>query len=305
MTLFLTLLIKLLPIYATMGMGMFLSRQVGNIAYQLGVMQIYFITPLVVCTKIMHLEFDISMMALPVTMFFICIGIASAVYHVTRIAKNDAYSILGQGSGTANTGYLGVPVALIVLPADQLPLYMFGMVATVIFENSLGYYFAARGQFSPREAILKLLKLPTLYALIIGVVLGQLNIAIPSSWENFERDLLGAYVVLGALIIGFGLSGVKWHDFNVRFVGIFLGIKFIIWPLVTFLIVLADQNFVGLLTPDMHKILLLMSFLPMAANTVAFAALFKTYPSQAAVAVALSTLFGLIAIPFYVTLFGL
>ncbi len=178
-------------------------------------------------------------------------------------------------------------------------------MATVIFENSLGYYFAARGQFSPREAILKLLKLPTLYALIVGITLGQMNITIPESWQNFERDLLGAYVVIGALIIGFGLSGVAWKDFHVRFVSLFMAIKFLIWPVVTFAVVWCDQHVFGLLTSDMHKILLLMSFLPMAANTVAFAALFKTYPAQAAVAVALSTLLGLIAIPFYVTLFGL
>jgi predicted permease len=305
MILFTSLLLKLMPIYLTMGMGYFLSKQAGNITSQLALLQIYFLAPLVICLNVMKLDFEVTMLWLPLTALFVCFFISTMVFQLLRAVQNPDYAIIAQGSGTANTGYLGVPIALIVFPPDMLPLYMLGIVATIIFENTLGYYFLARGQFSPKDALLKLLKLPTIYALILGLFLGHLDFTLPEMWKNFERDILGAYVVLGALIIGFGLSGVEWKKFDAPLISTFLSIKFLVWPVFVFLLVLLDQITINILTADMHKILLLMSCLPMAANTAAFAALFNTKPSQTALAVALSTLCGLIAIPLYITIFGL
>jgi len=41
----------------------------------------------------------------------------------------------------------------------------------VLYENTLGFYIVARANFSIKESIRKVLKLPTIYAFLLGVLL--------------------------------------------------------------------------------------------------------------------------------------
>ena len=53
----------------------------------------------------------------------------------------------------------------------------------------------------------------------------------------------------------------------------------------------------------MYPVMIVMSIVPLAANTVALAVEFKTYPEKVTIAVLSSTVFALFYIPFMVTFF--
>ncbi len=305
MTIFLALLSKLFPLYAVMGAGYGLARITGNITAQIAALQIYFIVPVVILTNVMKLSFTPDILILPAFMFCFCVAISSSVFWLSRKFKLEYASILSQSSGTANTGYLGVPIAIILLPPELLPVYMVTMVATIIYENSLGYYFIARSNFSPKQAFSQLLKLPTLYALIFGLILSVYKVELPDNLQNIARDFLGAYIILGALIIGLGLAQVQTWKFDWKFLTHMLGVKFIVWPLLMWGFLQADRHIFNLIPQSYAPILLLLSILPLAANTAAFAAMFRVYPERTATAIAVSTLCGVVLIPFFVILFGL
>jgi predicted permease len=75
------------------------------------------------------------------------------------------------------------------------------------------------------------------------------------------------------------------------------------WPVCVAGIILIDTQFLHLYNDIIHKILLLISITPLAANMVVFATQLKTHPEKASFAVLLSTLFALFYIPLMVTIF--
>ncbi len=305
MTLFFAMLSKLFPLYATMGAGVALSRAFGNLSGTLATIQLYLIVPVVVLTSLMKLSFSPDLLLLPFWLGFLCLTISAGTNFIARKVESPYAPLLAQASGAANLGYLGIPIAMIVLPADFLPVYVLTMVGGVLYENTVGYYWMARGRFSPRDAMRSLLRMPFLYAVVAGLAFNSMGVEIPALWEGLVRDFLGAYVVLGALIIGLGLAQKGCPTFHGTLFGAMLGIKFILWPALT-MALLAVLRLTPLAVPVQYEpILLLMSVLPLAANTAALAALLEVYPQEAAGAVALSTLLSLGVVPAYVSLFGL
>ncbi len=304
MTLFFAMLSKLLPLYATMGAGAALSRAFGNLSGSLAVIQLYLIVPVVVLTNLMKLTFSADLLLLPFWLGILCLGISAGTNFIARKVGSSYAPLLAQASGAANLGYLGLPVAMIVLPTAFLPVYVLTMVGGILYENTFGYYWLARGRFSPRDAIRSLLRMPFLYAVIVGLAFNLMGLKIPALWDGVVRDFLGAYVVLGVLIIGLGLAQKGWPRFHAKLFGTILGIKFILWPILTVALI-AVLRMTPLAVPALYEpILLLMSVLPLAANTAALAALLDVYPEEAAGAVALSTLLSMAIVPAYVLLFG-
>lgn len=305
MSLFLAMLSKLLPLYATMGSGAVLARAFGNSSKTLAQLQIYLIAPVIVLTNMMKLNFTPDLLMLPLVLAGLCLFISATTNFVARKVGTDYAPLLAQASGAANLGYLGIPVAAILFPADFIPVYVLTLVGGQVYESTFGYYWIARGRYHPRDAIKSLLRMPLIYALVVGLTLNVLGVTLPDMWESVARDFLGAYVVLGALIIGSGLAQNKKLMPNLSLLAAMFGIKFLVWPALT-VAVLALLRTTAFAVPAMYEpILLLMSFLPLAANTAAYAALLHVHPDEAATAVALSTVLSLVIIPAYALFFGL
>src|SRR5690606_25831099 len=75
--------------------------------------------------------------------------------------------------------------------------------------------------------------------------------------------------------------------------------KFVVWPALVIALILFDQQvthlFVG--RNDIYQVMFLMSIVPIAANTVAYATFLKTEPERAALIVFVSTIFAIVYIP--------
>jgi malate permease and related proteins len=104
------------------------------------------------------------------------------------------------------------------------------------------------------------------------------------------------------MIIGMGLVGVGLKNFDISFIGATFFAKFVVWPITIFLIVLLDRYVGHIFDASVHQVLMLMSIVPLAANTVAIATELRTHPEKAAIAVLLSTIFALFFIPLVVSL---
>ena len=103
--------------------------------------------------------------------------------------------------------------------------------------------------------------------------------------------------------MGIGLAGLTQFKLDFKFVGKTFLAKFLVWPLLIFLIVALDRAFLGLYDPISHQALILISIVPLAVNTVIMASLMKSQPERAAATVLLSTLFALFYVPFMTSFF--
>jgi len=300
-----TMMIKILPLYAVMGLGFIFGRARPKAAEPLSFLQIYFIVPVVVVSSIANVEFQARYLLLPVLTFSGCclVGLVTLVVG-RRLWKDNTPNIFAYACGCANTGYYGIPVALIIFPPEILGLFMMAVIGYTLFESSLGYYWIARGHFTISDSLRKLSRLPILYAFAVGLGFSVLGWHVPDMAKDIARDFRGCYVVIGALMIGLGLSRLEHLKFEGKLITFVFSFKFLLWPLLALGFVVADNAALHLFNAEIHKILLLLAIMPLPANSIAFALQLNVQPDRASTLVFLSTVFALFYVPFIMALWG-
>lgn len=304
MDIFLALVIKMLPLYAIMGAGYAIGRKFPDAVAAISNTQIMLVSPIVLATSIAGLSFRGEYLLLPCLFFIVCCTMALLTRRLAT-CMGPARNLLAFACGSANNGYFGVPVALILFDEHMIGLFMLAGLGFIFFENTLGYYLIARGRFTIRESLARLVRLPPLHGAVIGVVLSILALRIPEFLAPAVRDFRGAYVVFGALIIGLGLSRVKSLRGDRHFAGWTIIMKFAAWPVAVAGLVWADTHFFQIFDGEVHHMMMLLGLLPIPANTVAYAIQLEAGAEKAAVAVFINTVLALIYIPAMVLILGL
>lgn len=304
MSVFLILLLKILPLYLLIILGFlvgkFLKLQKENIA----VILIYGIAPVIVFKGVMKADIVASNLSLP--FLFLGLGIALALsffWLASFIWKDSTRNIIAFTSGTGNTGYFGLPVAVALFGNEYLPLMVLALLGTILYENSLGFYLVARGRHSKSESLQRLLKLPTIYAFVIALVLNLSGVQFGGFYDQVTYGFQLAYTLLGMMIIGLGIASMPKIAFDFTFISVAFLARFVAWPMVVLFLIFIDNTFFHFYGAEVQKIMILMSVVPLAANTVSYATLLKVQPEKSAMAVLLSTIFALFFIPVMVMLF--
>lgn len=264
----------------------------------------FLITPIIVLNGVMNTHLNMNILLLPFLTFAMSSGLCLGFYILSKRIWNDSTeNLMAISAGTGNTGYFGLPVALLLFDDHGEGVYIMALLGVTLFENSLGFYVLAKGTYSSRECLEKLIKLPSLYAFILGLILNFATIHPPLFFQEFIGYMKGTYVVLGMMIIGLGLSTLRSLKLDFKYIGMAFLAKFAAWPLIALAVIIFDSYWLGFFNQTIYDVLLLISIVPVAANTVILAAIVKNQPEKAAAAVFLSTFFALIYIPVMVTYF--
>ncbi|MEX2473870.1 AEC family transporter [Marinobacter sp.] len=303
MTAALALFYKLLPLYVTVILGWLSGRYLEASGRHIAGIMLYIMTPSVVFSGVMAAPLSMEVILLPVLTFSLCtvIGVAH-LWLARRFIADGSASLMPLSVGTGNTGYFGIPVALLLFGQEGLALYIVCMLGTTLFENSVGFYLAARGRYSLRDSLVRVARLPSVYAFGLAVVLNLSGFSIPEVFTPLFDNLRGAYSILGMMIIGMGILSFRGLAGNLRFTSLAFFGKFVTWPIVALLFWWLDANVFGIYDLAVYQAIFLISITPIAANTVVIATLLDTAPKQAAGTALLSTLFALAFIPVMVAL---
>ncbi len=304
MLIFWTLFFKLLPLYFLIFLGFIAGKYLKVDRESIATLLIYIILPLVVMHGVMTTSITLSRLTLPFLVFLISCFFCVIVYFFARIFWHDSTrNILAYTSGTANTGYFGLPIAIALFDEKTVSLYILAIMGLNLFESSLGFFMVAKGQHSIKDSLIKLLTLPALYAFSLGLVINFSQINLGAGFEDLIQKFRGAYTILGMMIIGLGLAGIKNFKMDYIFLGAAFLIKFFFWPAIILFLIFIDKSVLHFYDESCYKVLILLSIVPLAANTVAFAALLRSQPEKAAMAVLSSTIFALFYIPLMITIF--
>lgn len=297
MEIFLLLLVKLIPLYAIIGFGVVASRVLGVKGENISKIVIYFLVPAVFFHGVLHAPITASVLFLPLIVLLLCSVLCMGFWHIGGWFYKDASrNILAMTAGNGNTGYFGLPVALLLFDKETVGIYLMVIMGVVLFENTLGYYITARSHHTVRDCFIKLLKLPALYACALGVMCNVMGWQ-PDFLEDFFVSMRGAYTVLGMMIIGLGLAGITHYKLDWLFVALAFLAKFVAFPLIVLSLLALDAHVLHFLGEETYRPLVLLSIVPLAANTVVFATLLNAEPEKAATAVFLSTLAALLYVP--------
>lgn len=304
MEVFFSLFIKLLPLYFTILLGFVAGKYLGVKKESVATLVIYLIAPVIFFNGVFTTTISISSLSLPLLVFAICCFICLLFYSIGGLFWKDATkNMLAFISSDGNNGYFGLPVAILLFRPNLIGLFIFAGLGILLYENTLGFFIAARGHYTMKESLYKLLRLPLIYAVALGLIANLFGLHVGSIYTDVVSNFRGAYTILGMMIVGLGLSDISNYKFDFQFISLSFLAKFLVWPLVVFLLIFFDNHFLKFYSSDIYKILILLSVVPLAANTVSFATLLRTHPDKVALTVLLSTIFALAFIPFMAMLF--
>jgi malate permease and related proteins len=304
MTVFMTLLSKIIPLYFSVILGFlsihFLKCNKESIAKIL----LYVFAPLLVLKATMSVKLDSSIVFLPIFFFIVSSLMAFiSLFIFKKIWNDNTANLLAFSTATGNTGNIGIPLAILFLKPAMVDVFIFTVLASILYQNSVGFYITAKGNFSAIDSIKRVLKLPALYAFIFGISFNLLGIDIPEMFNDYMTYLKGAYAILGMMFLGMCLENIKAEAFDKKFISYSLGMKFLLWPAIILLFIFLDKSIFHLLNKDLYLVMFLFSIVPLAGNTVTIATLLNVKPEKISLAVFISTLLSLFYIPLVVFLY--
>ncbi|WP_419768094.1 AEC family transporter [Arcobacter sp.] len=307
MSLFFLILLKVFPIYINVILGYLSTKYLHVKRESIAALLIYILGPIVVFSATLSVKINFAVAFLPIFLYIFCSVLAFGSLYLFKNSWSDPTgNILAFSAGTGNTGYFGIPLAIIFFPPALADIYIFTVLTSLLYESTTGFYVTAKGNFTVSQALKKMSKLPILYAFILGIILNLVGFEIPQAISSYTAQFKGAYGILGMMMLGMGLIGLKNSDdnFDVKFISIAFFMKFIFWPLSIVGFIYLDKTFFMFLNEDLYKVLFLFAIVPLAGNTVTLAVLLNAKPEKASLAVFLSTVVSVIAIPLYIFWYG-
>ncbi len=298
MEIFLSLLVRLIPLYLIIFLGFIAGRYLKAEKETIASILIYIIAPVIVFHGVVTTKINLTTLSLPVGFFVVCSFVCLLYYQLGKKLWSDATkNILAFAAGSGNAGYFGLPVAVAIFGEKIIGLVALIILAFIFYENTVGFFITARGHHTIRESLIKIAKLPAVYAFLVGLFVNFYGFFLGQLYFDTVIYFRGAYTVLGMMLIGLGLASVKSYEFDLKFIVTIFSAKFVLWPIIIFSLIILDNQFLKIYDLSIHKVMMLISVVPIAANTVAYATILRAHPEKASVAVLLTTLFALFYIP--------
>ena len=291
-------LLKIIPLYLLIALGYVGGKTFHIDRKTIASVLFYLIIPAVFFDVALDTKIRPEFLLLPFILYFISIILCITYWKISKkIWTNGKANVIAFASGTGNTGYFGFPIALMLFDDHVVGIYMLANLGFSLYDYTVGAYIMARGKYTMQHSVYKIFRLPMIYAFCTGLLLNAMGYKMSNEMVQLGNHLKGAYVVLGMMMIGMGLSSIKNFNFDKKFITVFLSAKFIAAPTLVIIFIALDNYIFHIYPNHIYEALLLLSIVPPASNTVVFATLHDCYPEEASSAVAIGTLLAIIYVP--------
>lgn len=294
----------LIKLYLFIGIGYVAAYYFADTQKYISKVLFYFIAPFLIFKSILEMEISTASLSLPLFSYLFSSILALSFYYLSKkLLKDERKHLIALCAGTSNCGYIGIPLASKLLPAAIVPKFIALVLGMVLFENSLGFYLAAKRINNSKTCIKRLLQVPALYAFALALFLSPYNYSICFVGDHFLKDV---FCLLGMMIVGAGLFNASSKEpFDYSFTIITCLSKFFAAPLLMFAIIFIEKSYFQLYSQDLHRAFLLYAFTPLAANTIALSTILNCQPEKAARAVTCSIVVTLLYLPLMIQYFVL
>ena len=214
-------------------------------------------------------------LAISLLSLLLMIPLAKLLFHDTK-----ERSIATVAALIGNTGNLGIPLGIALFGEMSVPYLTLINLVNVFVVYTIGVFYYSRGEFSVRDSLLNILKLPVLWAAMVAIILNLIGYK-PSPAVD-KTLMMGAYASMTMQLVLFGiyLYGIKLGEINLRLTAWVNGTKFILIPVIAFVVL-------GMVEMDrvVKGILFLELIVPLAVANVNLASLYNCSPRTVTVEV--------------------
>lgn len=258
-------------------------------------LSIYFLQPMLSFWGLSTKPIDINLLQAPFIYVLLSLGSIVISFMIARYFFTDIkeQSIVTICVIIGNTGNLGIPLGIALWGEDSIIYTSMINVSNVFIVYTLGVFFYSRGNFSMKESLRNIFKLPVIWfaSLALGLNLSGISLH-PSFLKSLE---MGAYctMVIQLIVFGMYLYNVKLKSFNTKLILHVSFIKFIITPLMVGWVLFSFLT----LEPIVATLIFLELIVPLAVTNVNLSALYDCKPLDVTALVLVSSL---AFIPFFV-----
>ena len=298
---FFEILIKILPLYMVILLGYTAGRTLKTDRAVMGNFLLYIVSPPVILNGILSIKGIEKLLLLPFITYFISCCMCWIVYRITiSFFSDNLRNIIAFSSGSSNTGHFGLPIALMLVDTETVGIYILAYSGVILFENTYGFYVAAKGHLSTAYCLKRTIMLPSLHAILIAFTMKLLKLSFPPEFDIFFINLRGTYVTLGMGMIGMGLSTIEKFEIDWRCISITMIVKYVLWPLFTLALVQLDKQYLNFFNYKVHNAMLILSIVPISVSTMVVGSVLKYPAEKLAVVVLLNTLVAVLYVPLMV-----
>jgi len=275
-------IVSVLGIYLFIGVGYLAKRsfkaQIDERTITL--LSVYFLQIFLTLWGLLKRPIDTTLLQTPLLYMGITLSLVAVTMLFSRvffadIKERSIATVAALIGNTGNTGNLGIPLGIALFGEESVPYTTIINLANVFFVYTFGVYYYSRGNFSVRDSLRNIVKLPILWAALIAIAL-NLGGYRPSG--TIEETLtMGAYasMVMQLVLFGIYLYDTKITELNRLLIGWVNAVKFLVVPAVTYAILALTG-----LDPMVKGILFMEMLMPLAVANVNLASLYDCRPRE-------------------------
>lgn len=228
---------NILPIILLSGAGFALGKLLHIDPRSLGRVVFYVFSPVLIFHILVQNQLKLTEAAIVIAFalgFILMIGVLTFFLgYLFRLDRPALVSILIT-TMFANTGNYGLPLVSFAFGEQALSFASIYFITTTLLFYTLGVFLASLGHMSFREALLGLFRIPTMYAVIIAILINIWDLAIPVPVTRAVELAADGTIPLMLVLLGVQLTHVELSG-NRRAMQISVGLRLIIAPLAALL----------------------------------------------------------------------
>jgi malate permease and related proteins len=229
---------NILPIVLLGGAGFALGKLLHIDARSLGRVVFYVFSPLLIFDLLIQnpLRIDEAFGVISLTVCVVMVmGLVTFVLgSLLRLERPVLISVLVT-TMFANTGNYGLPLVSFAFGEQALSYAGIYFVTTTFLFYTLGVLIASLGHMNFKEAVLGLLKIPTLYAVLLAVVMNAWQIQLPMPVNRTVELAAGGTIPLMLILLGVELTRVEFSG-SLRAMQLSVVLRLLIAPAVALLL---------------------------------------------------------------------
>lgn len=131
----------------------------------------------------------------------------------------------------ANSGNYGLPLISFAFGQEALAYASIFYITFALLINTLGVLIASMGRLNLKDALLGMLKLPTIYAIIIALIIIQTGWIMPSPLYRTVNLLSAGAIPCMLIMLGLELERAQWHK-NIKALTFSVFMRLVIGPII-------------------------------------------------------------------------
>ncbi|AGK54090.1 hypothetical protein B1NLA3E_11700 [Bacillus sp. 1NLA3E] len=264
-----------LPAFLIFLSGFLVQKKFQVSIRSISVISLYIMLPALTFHTFFTIKLNVQILYAAAVSILLMIALMAITRVVSRMLRYDAVGESSMMLVTVfmNSGNYGAPIVLFAFGRPGFEFAVLIMVFHLILMSIFGVYLASRGKQSASTSFKNILKMPSVYAMVLGLLFQALHFQMPDSFLQ-AFDLVGqASVPTVMILLGMQLAELTLKDFDWKAIWLGTFIRLILSPLLTWAICLLFP-----LQPLLQTVLILTAAMPSAVTVLMYAIEFDAKP---------------------------